>query len=402
MQNPPYARGYVNYLSLLFFLTYGIIMLDASSVTFFADVLMEQLHISTAQYAALNAVVWMAKAVSSIVVGLIANRTGHRKRYLAPLLLIAGVSSMLVVFAGSFFAILILRLLCGLCIGATLSMEMTILAKNISGRDYGLRSGFVSAGSAVIASALGPVLLTGIVMRWSWHSAFLFTGGMTFLMGVLVQCTVREVYFERQPRVDKNRDITVLLHNPVFLCCLLLGIFETAGKMILSTFGPLYLTEIMGLQTQVKGSLLTVMGVVYIPVSLVVPALADRFSPKRVMAVTFALCLLSPLGMLFLEGSGWSVGLYVLFGNWAAATVSIFIYLIPREALPESVLGTANGIIMGASVFFGGCVCPLILGGFAETRAGIRSILIVCCGMFLLCILVSLLLQRWLKGQTDE
>ena len=247
MQNPPYARGYVNYLSLLFFLTYGIIMLDASSVTFFFFFFMEQLHISTAQYAALNAVVWMAKAVSSIVVGLIANRTGHRKRYLAPLLLIAGVSSMLVVFAGSFFAILILRLLCGLCIGATLSMEMAILAKNISGRDYGLRSGFVSAGSAVIASALGPVLLTGIVMRWSWDSAFLFTGGMTFLMGVLVQCTVREVYFERQPRVDKNRDITVLLHNPVFLCCLLLGIFETAGKMILSTFGPLYLTEIMGL-----------------------------------------------------------------------------------------------------------------------------------------------------------
>lgn len=136
------------------------------------------------------------------------------------------------------------------------------------------------------------------------------------------------------------------------------------------------------------------MGFIYIPVSLVVPALAGRFSGRSVMLFTFAICLLSPLAMAFLSGTGISALAYILFGNWAAATVPIFIYIIPRQTLPQGLIETASGIIMGASVLFGGCVSPLILGNIANTVAGIRMIMLVCCGMFAICILSAALLQK--------
>ena len=275
-------------------------------------------------------------------------------------------------------------------------MMVSIIKKNLVKDDFGARSGFVSCGSAVLCSTLGPMILTAIVLKWSWRGAFCFTGLMLLLLGLLMQFTVREVEY---PVVRKTGSqsggnvLKALFTNRVFVLCLVIGIFETAGKMSLTIFGPVYLTEICGLDTKMKGAVLSAMGLVYIPATLIIPALADRFRATKVMAVTFFLCVITPAAMLFLQGSRTSVISYVVFGNLAAATVSIFIYLLPARALPPELTGTANGIIMGASVFFGGFVCPVLLGRIAGTDSGLMVMAGICIAMFMVCGILSLVID---------
>lgn len=400
------AHAYVNYISILFFLVYGVMMLDASGITYYSDVLMQELGITASQYSTLNAAVWCTKAVSSIVVGILADRTGLRKWLLVPLLIAAGAFSICTSFANSYVAILVLRFMWGMCVGSTLSMLVSIVGKNLVKNDYGFRSGFISCGSAVIANTLGPILLTHIVLQFSWRAAFLLTGFLLFVMGLTIQFSVKEVQCEKLAATENAlkvfwSSLRELCRNRSFMLCLWIGIFECAAKLAITIFAPLYLTDIMGIDTELKGTLLSAMGLIYIPVTFVIPALADRFSGKSVMLVTFVICLLTPLTMTALEGSVLSVVALVLFGHWAASTVSIFIYMIPGQALPERLIGTANGLIMGISVFFGGCIAPLVLGKIAELDCGIHTIMVVCCAMFIVCILLTALLKNKKAASTE-
>lgn len=398
------SSAYINYLSALFFLIYGLMMLGADGITFFADVFMKELHISAAQYSVLNSAVWCTKALSSIVVGILADRSGKRKCWIVPSLIAAGVLSILSAMVNSFVPLLILRFLWGCCVGATLSMLVSILKKNLIKDDFGKRSGFVSAGSAVIASTLGPVFLTAVAMKFTWRGAFVLNGILLLAATLTMQFTVQEVFYEKQ--ISKGNGIRgfgaalgKLLQNRTFVLCLLIGVFECAAKLTLTIFGPLYLTNVAGVSTESKGVLLSTMGLIYIPISIVIPALADHFSGRTVMLLTFWVCLLSPLGMVLLPGTSVSIAGYVLFGNWAAATVSLFIYYIPGKELPERLIGTANGLIMGASVFFGGCVSPVLMGSVADSKEGIHLIMILCCIMFVACIALTALLKREKKNR---
>ncbi|MBR3179103.1 MAG: MFS transporter [Clostridia bacterium] len=392
------SSAYVNYLSVLFFLIYGFMMLGADGITFFADVFMKELQITASQYSALNSAVWCTKAVSSVVIGILADRTGKRKVWIVPSLILASVFSILSAMVNSFWPLLILRFLWGCCVGATLSMLVSILGKNLVKNDFGKRSGFVSAGSAVIASTLGPVLLTAVAMRFTWRGAFALTGILLLAATLVMQFTVKEVTYEKQTS-EGNRAgsffiaLRELLKNRTFMLCLLIGVFECAGKLTLTIFGPLYLTDVAGIGTELKGILLSAMGLIYIPISILIPALADRFSGKKVMLTTFVICLVTPLLMTLFPGSVASVAGYVMFGNWAAATVSLFIYYIPGKALPERLIGTANGLIMGVSVFFGGCIVPVLFGGIAGSVSGIHLITMLCCLMFVACIVLTALLK---------
>ena len=389
---------YLNYISILFFFTYGFVMLDASGITFVSDVVIQDLGISLSQYSAMSSAIWCTKAFSSIIVGILADRFGKCKFFLAPLLIASGCFSILTAIVSHFWLMLVLRFFSGCCIGSTLSMLIAIVNKNLVKEDLGARSGFISCGSAVIASAIGPIVLTSVALRFSWRGIFVFTGSALLLMGIIISLTVREIELEKKETSTVSaflsHDLHELLSSRIFVLCLLIGIFETAGKMILTIFGPVYLTDVVGIGTEMKGILLAVMGLIYIPVSFVVPSLADKHSDSTVLKAVFIICMLSPASMVIASGTDLSVIAYVLFGNWAAATVSIFIYMIPRRALPQEYLGTANGLIMGSSVFFGGFIAPILFGKIVAVLDDMKLMFAACAVMFAVCAFFSVLTAK--------
>jgi len=50
----------------------------------------------------------------------------------------------------------------------------------------------VYAGAAVIASTLGPVVVTQVAQLWDWQAAFLFVAIPSFIAGVLVWLFVKD------------------------------------------------------------------------------------------------------------------------------------------------------------------------------------------------------------------
>lgn len=388
--------SYLNYICVLFFLSYGMLSLDASSVSYISDVIMKELGISVSQYSVLSSSIWCTKAFSSIALGILADRLGKRKILLGPLLIVAGVLSILTSLSNDFALILTYRLLCGFCIGASLSMMVSIVKKNLVKNDFGARSGFVSCGSALISSTLGPIVLAFIVLSFYWRGSFVFTGSTLLALGILIQLTVKEVSYPVKINAGKQMGFFTsfrrLLANRTFVLCLLIGIFETAGKMSITIFGPVYLTDVCLASTEQKGTILSVMGLVYIPMSLIVPMLADRYKPSMVMALTFVCSAFAPLSMALFPGTHISIVLLMLLGNLAASTVSLFIYVIPSKVLPAELTGTANGIIMGLSVFFGGFICPILFGRILSVGGGFGTVSLICVGSFVICVILSMMI----------
>lgn len=390
-----YTKGalYVDFLTVLFFLTYGVKTLDAQCVTYFSEQLIEGLHFTTSQYSSLSALYWLSYAISAISIGLITRKTGKRKALLAPSVCLAGIVALLTSAARSYFELALCRVLSGLCLGSSQSMMLALIAKNLVRNDYGARSGVVNCGSAIIGSAIGPILIAQITKFGSWKTSFLLTGGMFLICGICTMLFVKEVSFETMPVSGEKRKSSAafmgLLSNHNFLLCLCIGMLETMAKICISVFLPLYYSDVMAFDVLTKGWFLSLMGLAFIPASLLVPVIADRLPIKSVLQTAFILSAISPAAAVFLNGSELSAWLLAIFGAWPAATVPLFIYLIPRYSLPEHLQGVANGVIMGTSVFVGGCVAPMVLGMLADAGYSIVFLMGLCFAALIACVVLS-------------
>ena len=396
---------YVDFLTVLFFLTYGVKTLDAQCVTYFSEQLIEKLHFSTAQYSSLSALYWLSYAISAVVIGFLTRKTGKRKALLAPCVCLAGIVSLLTSTASSYYELACYRFLSGLCLGSGQSMMLALIAKNLIKNDYGARSGVVNCGSAIIGSAIGPVLIAQITKFGSWKTSFVLTGILFLICGLSTTFFVREVSFEIVP--DNNSDrkrsslYKELFKNHNFVLCLCIGMLETMAKICMSVFLPLYYSDLMGFDGVTKGWFLSLMGLSFIPASFLVPMFADRFPVKRVLQTAFVLSAISPAAAVLLGGTQPSAWLLAIFGAWPAATVPLFIYLIPRYSLGEHLQGVANGLIMGASVFVGGCIAPTALGFMADAGFSITFLMGMCLAALIACVVLSGIVHSEAKKTAD-
>ena len=61
---------YINYLTVLFTLVYGMKTLDGSCVTYLSEELMTALHCTTAQYSSLSSIYYLSYSISCMAVGI--------------------------------------------------------------------------------------------------------------------------------------------------------------------------------------------------------------------------------------------------------------------------------------------------------------------------------------------
>lgn len=81
-------------------------------------------------------------------------------------------------------------------------------------------------------------------------------------------------------------------------------------------------------------------------------------------------------------------------GAAGGATVSLFTYMIPRNALPERLHGFANGVILGVACLIGGTAAPAILGDLVDVyNWTIPQVLAVTAGTYTICVILSLFLH---------
>lgn len=399
---------YANYITVLFLLILGMKTLDGSALTYMSDSVIAQLGITNGQYSKLSAYYYLSYSLSCIAAGILSSRVSRRKILIAVMTIAVGLISIATSFVTTYRQLVLCRLATGVFQGGSMSFMLAIVAKNLVRDEYGTRSGIINLGSSLISLFVGPIFYYYMAEHFSWNTGYRFTGTAILLLGVICLLTVGEVHVKTQRGGGGlsafGRTVKECAHSKVFLMCFFIGILETISNLSISVFRPLYYTDIMGFDAAKKALYIAVGGIAYLPVSLAVPVLADRFPVQKVLVGTFILAWIAPAAVWLFPGTGLSAVLLALVGGVGGATVTLFTYMIPRYALPERLHGFANGVILGVACLIGGTTAPAILGDLVDLYGWtIPQVIAVTAGTYLICIILSLFLRvRKYEPSADE
>lgn len=389
---------YANYITALFLLILGMKTLDGAGLTYMSENVIEQLGITNGQYSKLSSYYYLSYSLSCIVAGVISSCVSRRKILIAAMTFIVGLISIGTSFVTTYPQLVMCRLATGVFQGGSMSFMLAIIAKNLVGNEYGTRSGVINLGSSLISLFVGPIYYYYMAEHFRWNTGYFFTGAALVVLGIVCLFSVKEVHIQTRRESGATRgELQIFrecLHSRVFRMCFFIGILETISNLSISVFRPLYYTDIMGFDSARKALYISAGGIAYLPVSIIVPMLADRFSVQKVMLATFVLAWMAPAAVLLFPGTLFSAVVLAALGGAGGATVTLFTYMIPRYALPERLHGFSNGVILGVACLIGGTAAPAILGDLVDRYGwSIQQAIGVTAGTYLACILLSLFLR---------
>jgi ACS family hexuronate transporter-like MFS transporter len=162
---------------LLFFLSF-VNYLDRQTLSVLAPTLRAQLHFGLVEYSYVVACFLAAYAIGYASFGPLIDRFGVR-RCLSVAVIFWSISAMLHGAARQWQQLALCRFLLGLGESLNVPAGARAIREWIPKRERGLSMAIFSNGF-LWGSILAPPLVSGIAMRWGWHSAFLATGALGF------------------------------------------------------------------------------------------------------------------------------------------------------------------------------------------------------------------------------
>ena len=383
-------------LVALLSLNFGILFFDRNSLNFIMPFVKPDLGLTNTQVGLTSSALSFAWALSALVVGAAADRSGRRKTYLIAATIAFSLCSFLSGLATSFLVLLGSRLLMGLADGGIAPISQSITALAVSPARRGLAMGVMqNFGSNLLGSFAAPVLLVAFATAYGWHRAFYIAGIPGLISAFLIWRVIKEparlpaaaailTPERRQSLGGRLREIFARRNIP--LCCCIASLL--VGYLVICwTFAPLFLTQVRGFTPTQMGWLMGTLGISATFGSFVVSGLSDRIGRKPVVVFTCFLGLMLPLGALFYHGSIWILAVTFFFGWAVNGAFPLFMATIPSESVAANHMTTAMALIMGAGEVIGGVLAPW-LAGLAADAAGLAAAIWILMG---LCIVAGVL-----------
>ncbi len=136
-------------------------------------------------------------------------------------------------------------------------------------------------------------------------------------------------------------------------------------------FGPLYLVNVAGMSNAQMGTAITGVGVVGVVCAFVGPMLSDRIGRKPVLIASYAI---SSVGAVVMALAAGSLPLVftgaLLVGAGGAGVGALIMAIIPGEAAPLHLKGTAMGFTAALGEVLGAGLMPIPIGEAAD-RVGL-------------------------------
>src|SRR5476649_863401 len=166
-------------------LTLGTVMnyLARSSLSVAAPTVMQDLHISTAQYGWITGAFFVMYPLGGPITGYLMDRIGLRFGFL-----ICGVAWSVVCiahgFASGWVGLFVLRGLLGLAEASFIPAGMRMAAFWFPARERGLAAGIFNIGTSIGAIA-APPLIAWSILKYNWEMAFVIAGCLGLVWAVL-------------------------------------------------------------------------------------------------------------------------------------------------------------------------------------------------------------------------
>ena len=382
-------KTYQNTIAILFALAWGFVILDRQAITFLFPILMEIFGLSNAQTGEIVMVTGLGFVISSLFLTPLADRTGLKKVWLVPVVILAGVFSGSTALAGSLMVMLIVRFLTGFADGPAYPLMTSVLTIQGDPKRFASYIGLMQFSIGLIAMVLGPILTIQLAEHLNWHYAFIFTSLPTVIIGILIWVVLKEVKpagmkvgeekASQEPAAGdtamKWKDVPKIFAYRNCTLSYIANVLVMVGFWSVVSFGTTYWVNEGGLTLEQTGWMTSISGIVGLGWALVIPILLDRLGRKPSSSI---LTLYSAASMFIIYANQGLLAqtAFVLVIGCCGFLSALFVVIICQESVPPAIAATTTAIGMATGELIGTTIAPRILGELGDMY-GLRTIFLV-------------------------
>jgi ACS family hexuronate transporter-like MFS transporter len=380
---------YQNVIAVLFALTWGLVMLDRNAITFLFPILMKHFNLNNAQTGQIVMVTGFGFVIASLFLTSLADRSGLKKLWLVPVIILSGVFSGSTAFAGSLTVMLIVRFLTGFADGPIFPLMTAVLTVQGNPKRFASYIGIMQFSVGLIAMVLGPSLTIQLALHLDWRYAFIFTSLPAVIVGILIWIVLKEV---KPGAVESGsgmssetqavshatmrwKDIPEIFAYRNCTLSYIANVLIMVGFWGVVSFGTTYWVNEGGLTLGQTGYMTSVSGIAGLGWAVVIPILLDRLGRKPSASILTSYVAVSMFIMYVTQGLVAQIAYVLVIGCCGFLSV-VFVAIICQESVPPAIAATTTAIGMAIGEFFGTSIAPRILGSLGDMY-GLRTIFLV-------------------------
>jgi predicted MFS family arabinose efflux permease len=382
-------QAYQNTIAILFSLTWGLVLLDRNAIAFLFPILMKTFGLNNAQTGTIVMYTGFGFVISSLLLTPLADRSGLKKAWLVPVIILSGVFSGGTAFAGSLLAMLSVRFLTGFADGPIYPLMTSVLKVQGDPKRFASYIGYTQLAIGIVAQILGPTLTTQLALHLNWRYAFIFTSLPTVLVGIAIWFILKEVPPPENER-DEGRplekgtagegaiewkDVPKIFSYRNCTLSFIANVLVMVGFWGVVSFGTTYWVDEGGLTLAQTGYLGTISGIVGLGWAVFIPLMLDRLGRKPSASLLTAYIAVS-MFILYISHGLLAQAVYVLVIGCCGFVSVLFVAIICQESVPPAIAATTTAIGMAIGELFGTAIAPQILGSLGDTY-GLRTIFLV-------------------------
>jgi MFS family permease len=385
---------------------FGLVGIDRFMIMPLFPIMVREHHFDYQDLGIIAGALAVAWGLSSIFMGNLSDRIGHRKVIIPAMLvfsLLCGASG----FAAGLGSLVMIRVAMGFAEGAytPVSIIATIDASKPS--RHGFNVGLQQTMMPLLGLGLSPILVTQLLKVVSWHWIFALASVPGVVVAYLLYRILRDSDAKTAAKHTETHDATPHKWSEVFryrnIPLNIVGMFcWVTNLVILPAFLPSYLTETLHLSIEQMGFVLSAIGFGGASGALVMPSLSDRLGRKPVMvfSVIGAFSFLALLTRCDANTMKLFAYLFMtLFFIFALITLTVG--PISAESVPAKLMTTASGLVIGVGEVFGGGIAPA-LAGFVAKHYGLEHAIHLALGALLIGLVVAACLRETAPGRVSR
>jgi len=380
--------GYENRLLVILGLSFGVAFFDRNAAGVLAPLISKDLALTNSQIFNLGSALSLTWALGAYFIARLSDASGTRKPFLLGFLLIFSACSFLSGVSSSYGMLLVSRLLMGAVEGPFLPVCLAIMTLESSENRRGLNAGIMqNFFAAVLGQSLAPPLLVMLAEHFGWRSAFYIAGLPGLLCAVAVLLWVREPAKAVQPPsaapavAGEHMGLFAMLGvRNIALCCAI-AVFMVTWFVMGWNFYPTYFISVRHVPAETMGHLMLTLGIASASAAFVAPWLSDRIGRKPVMISFCLLGVLTPLAVLYFQGSTLVLGTLMFLGWLGSGSFPLYMGVIPSETISRKHAATAMGLVVGIGEVIGGAGINTVSGKLADAWGPGTALLlsVACC-----------------------
>ena len=355
---------------LLLGLGFGLVGLDRWIVAPLFPHMMRDLGLDFQQLGSLIGILSVAWGVWAIAMGPVSDRIG-RKKILVVTMVAFSLLSSLSGLAASFASLMLIRAIMGVAEGAFTPASVAATGEASLPSRRGFNQGLQLSMFSLLGLGFAPIIATQLLrVVPSWHWVFMISAVPGLIVAALIAMVLREHPRNALPHPDLGhakakwtalfRSRNVLLATLAILCAM-------AGIFVVSAMVPTYLVEVLHLDTQSMGFVVSAIGFGGFVGSFGVAGVSD-FIGRRPAAVIAFVCAAILLYVFSRTGANPQRLFALLFGIsvFALGLLGLLAGPIATEAAPLGLIASSVGFVSGTGEIFGGGLAPVIAGYIAQ------------------------------------